>query len=57
MYPYHPKGTMKNNPFPEVIGGAPEREQATIMRLHKKGAVLTLTVLNTQGETILEKEL
>jgi endonuclease/exonuclease/phosphatase family metal-dependent hydrolase/predicted phosphodiesterase len=56
-YFYHPKGTMKNNPFPEVIGGAPQIEQATVMALRKKGAVLTLTVLNTRGETILEKEL
>jgi endonuclease/exonuclease/phosphatase family metal-dependent hydrolase/predicted phosphodiesterase len=56
-YFYHPKGTIKNNPFPEVIGGAPQIEQATVMLLRKKNAVLTLTVLNTQGETILEVEL
>jgi hypothetical protein len=48
---------MKNNPFPEVIGGAPQIEQATVMLLRKKNAALTLTVLNTQGETVLEVEL
>lgn len=57
QYFYHPKGTMKNNPFPEVIGGAPQLERATVMVLRKKGSDLTLTVLNALGETILEKEL
>jgi endonuclease/exonuclease/phosphatase family metal-dependent hydrolase/Icc-related predicted phosphoesterase len=57
QYFYHPNGTVKNNPFPEIIGGAPQLERATVMVLRKKGAVLTLTVLNAQGETMLEKEL
>ncbi|MDR1098431.1 MAG: metallophosphoesterase [Tannerella sp.] len=57
QYSYHPKGTVKNNPFPEITGGAPQLEKATVMVLRRKGAVLTLTVLNARGETILEKEL
>ncbi len=56
-YFYHPKGTVKDNPFPEVIGGAPQPEKALVMVLRKKGSTLTLTVLNTKGETVLNKEL
>jgi endonuclease/exonuclease/phosphatase family metal-dependent hydrolase len=57
QYDFHPAGTVRNNPFPEIIGGAPQVEKATVMELRRKGAVLTLTVLNAQGETVLEKEL
>lgn len=56
-YAYHPKGTMKNNPFPEVIGGAPQLDKATVMVLQKKGTELTLTVLDAKGETILDIKL
>lgn len=56
-YAFHPKGTVKNNPFPEVIGGAPQLDRATVMILRKKGASLTLTVMNAKGETLLEQEL
>ncbi|MDR2916892.1 MAG: metallophosphoesterase [Tannerella sp.] len=56
-YFYHPKGTVKGNPFPELIGGAPQPERALVMVLRKKGTLLTITAINTKGETILEKEL
>lgn len=56
-YFYHPKGTMKNNPFPEVIGGGPQKDRALVMVLNKKGASLTLTVLNAKGEKVLETSL
>lgn len=56
-YYFHPKGTMKNNPFPEVIGGGPQKERATVMVLHKKGSLMNLTVLDTKGEILLKKEL
>jgi endonuclease/exonuclease/phosphatase family metal-dependent hydrolase/Icc-related predicted phosphoesterase len=56
-YFYHPKGTVNNNPFPEVTGGGPQIEGATVMRLRKKGPVMTLTVLTAGGEILLEKEL
>jgi endonuclease/exonuclease/phosphatase family metal-dependent hydrolase/Icc-related predicted phosphoesterase len=56
-YAYHPKGTMKNNPFPEVVGGAPQLDRATVMVLRKRDAKLTLTVMNAKGETLLEQEL
>jgi endonuclease/exonuclease/phosphatase family metal-dependent hydrolase/Icc-related predicted phosphoesterase len=55
-YFYHPAGTI-GNPFPEAIGGAPQPENALVMVLRKKGPVLTITIINTKGETILEKEL
>lgn len=56
-YFYHPKGTKNNNPFPEVIGGGPQKDRALVMVLNKKGSSLTLTVLNTQGEKVLDIEL
>ena len=56
-YHYYPKGAVNNNPFPEVIGNGPQLEKAMVMVLQRKGAVLTLTVLNAEGEKILEKEL
>ena len=56
-YYYHPARTMKNNPFPEIIGGGPQTSQALVMVLRKKENALTITVINTKGETVLEKEL
>lgn len=56
-YFYHPKGTMNNNPFPEVIGGGPQKDRALVMVLRKKGSSLTLTALNAKGEKVLETNL
>lgn len=52
-YAYHPKGTVGNN-YPVVIGGGNKVETATVMLLEKKGKELTLKVLNTKGEKILD---
>lgn len=57
QYVYYPKGAKRNNPFPEVVGGGPQLDRATVMILSKKGATLTLTVMNAKGETLLEQEL
>lgn len=55
-YAYHPKGTVGNN-YPVVIGGGNRVEVATVMVLEKKGKELKLTVLNTNGEKVLELSL
>ena len=56
-YNFHPAGTIKNNPFPEIIGGGPQIDSALVMVLRKKENTLTITVINSKGETILEKGL
>jgi len=56
-YAYYPKDEKSNNPFPVFIGGAPETSRATVMVLHKKGAILTIKVINTTGETVFEERL
>lgn len=55
-FAYHPKGTLGNN-FPVVIGGSQRMDGATVMILEKKGAALTVRVLNTKGETIVDLNL
>ena len=52
---YHPKGTMNNNPFPQIIGGGPEIERAVVMVLSKKGSVMSIQVFNTKGEIVKEE--
>jgi len=52
QFMYHAKGTEGNN-FPVVIGGGSNEQSATVSILRKQGAKLTLTVLNTAGETLL----
>ncbi len=54
QYAFHPRGTV-GNPFPVAIGGGYKPESATVMVLRKKGKELSLQVLNTKGETLLEK--
>lgn len=54
VYAFHPVGAA-GNPFPVVIGGGYKPESATVMVLRKKGKTLSLEVLNTKGETMLEK--
>jgi len=55
-YAYHAKGEMGNN-FPVVIGGSQRMETATVMVLQKKENEVTLKVLNTQGEVLLDLKL
>ena len=57
QYAYHPPKTERGNPFPVIIGGGPEIDRSVVMVLSKKGAVLTVKVINTKGETLLEKVL
>lgn len=56
QYAYHPKGTVGNN-YPVVIGGGNRVETATVMILEKSAQTLTLKVLNTKGEKILDTTL
>ena len=51
-----PKGSDGNN-FPVVIGGGSNEQGATVSVLRKQGKELTLTVLNTEGETLLSLNL
>lgn len=51
-FSYIEKGTKGNN-FPVVIGGGNRLENATVMILSKKGNVMTLRVLNTEGKELL----
>jgi len=53
---YIPKGELGNN-FPVVIGGGSNEQTATVMILQKQGNQMTLTVLNTDGETLLTLDL
>lgn len=46
-----------NNPFPVIVGGGNREPGGTVMVLEKKGDKLTLQVINTEGETLLEKQL
>lgn len=52
-YAFHPQGTA-GNPFPVVVGGGYKPESATVIVLRKRGKELSLQVLNTKGETLLE---
>lgn len=53
---YLPKGKDGNN-YPVVIGGGYNPNEATVMVLQKKKKEMTLKVLNTKGETILNLKL
>ncbi|MDH6357088.1 endonuclease/exonuclease/phosphatase family protein [Parabacteroides sp. PF5-9] len=50
---YHPKGSEGNN-FPVVIGGNQRLEGATVMVLRKYGDQLSLQVLDTTGQKLLD---
>ncbi|MDD4514380.1 endonuclease/exonuclease/phosphatase family protein [Massilibacteroides sp.] len=52
-YAYHPKGSVGNN-YPVVIGGGNRVETATVMLLERQGNTLSLKVMNTKGEKILD---
>ena len=56
QFAYYPKGELKNN-FPVVVGGSQRMETSTVMVLQKKADTMTLKVLNTKGETILDLKL
>jgi len=47
------KGKDGNN-FPVVVGGGSNERSATVSILQKKGKQMTLSVLNTNGETLLK---
>lgn len=53
---YHPAGSAGNT-FPVVVGGGYSMEGATVMILNKQGEEMTLKVLNTAGDTILDLKL
>lgn len=55
-FEYIPKGKYGNN-YPVMIGGGPSEQGATVSILQKKGNKLTMKVLNTSGETILNLDL
>ena len=55
-FDYIAKGKEGNN-FPVVIGGGPTDKSATVSILRKQGKQMTLTVLNTKGETVLSLNL
>lgn len=46
-----------NNPFPVVWGGGNRTETATVMVLTKRGKDLSLKVLNSKGELLIDKQL
>lgn len=51
-YRFHPAGTVDANPFPVMVGGAPEPAEATLAILRKQGSSLTLEVIDINGRTI-----
>lgn len=53
---YIPKGKVGNN-FPVMIGGGNDERSATVSILRKQGNQMTLTVLNTEGKTLLSLNL
>lgn len=53
-FAFHPKGEVGNN-YPVVIGGGYKEESATVMVIDKRPGELHLRVLNTNGDTLLEK--
>lgn len=55
-FAYCEKGEAGNN-FPVVIGGGYDLKGATVMILQKKGKDMSLSVLNAEGETILNLKL
>ena len=57
QFAFHPKATVNQNPFPQIIGSGPEPERAVVMVLTKKGSVMTIKVFNTKGEIVHAAEL
>lgn len=55
IYAFHPAGSL-GNPFPVVVGGGYEMDEATVMVLTRKDDVLKLKVLNTKGQVLQELE-
>ena len=53
-FAYHPAGSCENC-YPVIIGGGRNMNDATVIILRKSGSDLTVKVLNTQGETLLEE--
>ena len=53
-FAYHRVGSSENN-YPVIIGGGRNMNDATVIILRKSGSDLTVKVLNTQGETLLEE--
>lgn len=51
-YAYHPKGSIENN-FPIIIGGGPEVENSTVAVINKNKDKMSVTVLNSKGEVLL----
>ena len=56
QFAYYPKGEVGNN-YPVVVGGGYSLNSATIMVLQKKNNEMTLKVINTKGETIVDLKL
>lgn len=56
QFAYHPKGELGNN-YPVVIGGGYSINSATVMIIQKKKETLTVKVLNTKGDVLLELNL
>ena len=52
-FAHYEKGEDGNN-YPVIVGGAPTLDGATLTVLKKRGGALTVTVLNTEGKTLLE---
>ena len=52
-FAHHPKGSLGNN-YPVIIGGGKNPENATVMILEKKKGELTIKVLNTEGNVLLD---
>lgn len=53
-FAYHPAGSSENC-YPVIIGGGRNMKEATVIILRKSGSDLTVKVLNTCGETLLEE--
>lgn len=53
-FAYHPAGSSENC-YPVIIGGGRNMNDATVIILRKSGSDLTVKVLNTCGETLLEE--
>lgn len=52
-YAFHPKGSLGNN-FPVIVGGGYRMDSATVMILKKKGKNMSLRVLDTRGQVLLD---
>lgn len=52
-----PAGSGEGNNFPVMIGGGSNEKGATVAILAKRGKLLTLKVLNSEGAVLLEEQL